>query len=668
MQDPLFKPWTLGGLTLKNRILMPAMQLNMADDYRVSDKLCAFYAARAQGGAGLIGVGYASIDLLAAHAGHIGAHDDIYIPGLTRLAENIHAGGAKGFVQLNHAGRYNHSMLTGGLQPVAPSALASRLTGETPHELSDVEIIELIATFAAAARRVATAGFDAVEVLAGTGYLISEFLSPLTNQRTDCWGGSLENRMRFGLEVIKAVKTASGLPLLVRINGNDFMPGGIGRETLQKFACELEKAGADGLSINVGWHEAQMPQIVTKVPHGAFAYLARNIKQQVTIPVIAGHRINDPETARELIAQNWCDAVAMGRALIADPELPNKAATGQEQQLIHCVACGQGCFDALFKFQQVECLCNPRAGHEAELPTVPTMLTSTPKKVLVVGGGAGGMSAALAAAGRGHQVILCEKVSQLGGQLGLAGAPPGRTEFRFLARDLANQMQASKVETRLNTRVDAALLTALQPDQVILATGGRPLTPAIPGSDLPHVVQAWDLLQKKVCVGQRVVVIGGGAVGIESTLMLAEETTLPAETLKFLLVHRAEEPEELYRLATQSNRQICIVEMLDKLGRNFGKTARWTMLQDLERYSVASRTKVKVSQITVEGVMLEVEGKAEFLPTDSVVLAIGTRADNPLQSLCEELQIPCVSIGDARKPAMVFDAVHQGHKAGLEVA
>jgi len=664
MTDTLFQPMSIGSLELKNRIIMPAMHLNMADDYRVSDKLLAFYAERAKGGAGLISCGYASIDELAAHPGHIGAHDDAFIPGLKQLAATIQAGGAKAAIQINHAGRYNHSLLTGGKQPVAPSPVPSRLTGETPRELSEEEIEGLITAFAEAARRVAEAGFDAVEVLAGTGYIISSFLSPLTNRREDGWGGSRENRMRFGIEVVKRVKQASGLPLIVRMNGNDFMPQGIGRETLQEFAVALVEAGADALSINVGWHEAQMPQIVTKVPRGAFAYLARGIRERVAVPVIAGHRINDPAAARALLDEGWCDAVAMGRALIADPALPEKAASGRDGEIVHCVACGQGCFDALFRFQHVECLCNPRAGHELE--EVPA--AANPRQVLVVGGGAGGMTAALAAARQGHRVTLYEAGPRLGGQLELAGAPPGRGEFSVLAKDLAYQVFEAGVEVVLGRRVDAALLEQVAPDQVILATGGKPQAPPIPGSDLPHVVQAWDLLQGKATTGRRVVIIGGGAVGVESALMLAEQGTLPAETLKFLLVHRAEEPEELYRLATTGSKQVTIVEMLDKLGRNFGRTTRWTMLQDLERYCIESRTGAKVEAITTEGVVVAGEKEPVLLPADTVVMAVGTRAENPLQQACEELGLPCTVVGDAGKPAMVFDAVHQGYKAGREVA
>ena len=537
ISDRLFDPISIGNLELKNRILMPAMHMNMCRKFIVTDQLTSFYAERAKGGVGMITVGYATVDELSGLPGNIGAHSDEFIPGLEKLATAIKQEGAAACVQLNHAGRYNFSLFLGGKKPVAPSPIPSRMTRETPRELEAEEIPAIIQRFADAAGRVKAAGFDAVEILAGTGYLISEFLSPLTNQRQDQYGGSLENRMRFGLEVVQAVKVTTGdeFPLVVRINGNDFMPGGIGREELKAFALELVSVGADALCINVGWHEAQVPQIVTKVPRGVFAYLARDIRNEVTVPVIASHRINDPDVARHLIASGFCDMVAMGRALIADPQLPNKSREHRENKIIHCVACAQGCFDNLFKMKPVECLCNPRAGKELETQS---KLTETPRKVMVVGGGAAGMSAAIAAAEQGHEVVLHEQGLHLGGQLHLAGAPPGRDEFLHLAKDLQQQLAELKIQVVLNSSVDEALLTELKPEALILATGGVPISPYIPGVDLPHVVQAWDILAGKVATGQKVAIIGGGAVGIETALLLAEEGTLSGEELKFLLVIR----------------------------------------------------------------------------------------------------------------------------------
>jgi len=667
MRDPLFHAISIGNLNLKNRILMPAMHLNMCRNFAVTEQLLAFYAERAKGGAALICVGYATVDELSGQPGNIGAHRDDLLPGLTRLASTIKTGGAAACVQLNHSGRYNHSFFLGGKKPVAPSAVPCRMTKETPKELEESEIAEVIQRFAAAAGRVKQAGFDAVEILAGTGYLISEFLSPLTNQRQDRYGGSLENRMRFALEVIAAVKRETGgdFPLLVRINGNDFMPGGIGRAELQAFAVKLADAGADALSINVGWHEAQVPQIVTKVPRGVYAYLARAIRKQVKIPVIAGHRINDPATARHLLADGYCDLVAMGRALIADPQLPNKAAAEQEMTIVHCVACAQGCFDNLFKMKSVECLCNPRVGKET---SGQGRKTANPKKVLVVGGGAAGMSAAISAAELGHEVTLFERQLQLGGQLHLAGAPPGREEFVVLARDLQNQIASHKIKTVLNTEIDGALLQKEKPDALILATGGQPIAPPIPGVELPHVLQAWELLAGQVDAGERVTIIGGGAVGVETALLLAEQGTLSGEELKFLLVHQAESTEELYRLATQGSKTITLVEMIDKLGTNFGRSTRWGMLQDIERYRVQTRTESRVIEITPEGVLIQGKSGEELIPAETVVLAVGTQAFNPLQKIAAELQIPCQLIGDAQQPAMVFDAIHQGFAAGQAIA
>lgn len=665
MSDSLFTPIAIGGLTIKNRILMPAMHMNMCRNFQVSDRLIRFYRERAEGGAGAIIVGYATVDEYSGGPGNIGCHHDDHIPGLMRLAAVIKGGGARAGIQLNHAGRYNPSFHLGGKPAVAPSAVPSRLTRETPRELNVDEIAATIRRFAEAAGRAREAGFDLVEILAGTGYLISSFLSPLTNRREDRYGGSLENRMRFGLEVLAAVKArlSGEIPVIVRVNGNDFMEGGIGRPEQQAFAAALAAAGADAVSINVGWHEAQVPQIVAKVPRGIFAYMAREIKKQVAVPVMAGHRINDPQTARRLIDEGFCDLVAVGRALIADPRFPEKAAAGHDDRIVHCVACGQGCFDHIFKNKAVECQCNPRAGHEEE----ELEPAAVPQKVMVVGGGPAGMFAALAAAERGHRVTLHEGGLRLGGQLHLAGRPPGRSEFLVLADDLERQLAVSGVEIRMNSTVDRRLLELERPEVLILATGGEPIVPPIPGVDLPLVVQAWDILAGNRQAGRKVAVLGGGAVGVETALYLAEEGSLSGDELKFLLVHGAEQPGELYRLATEHDREIALVEMTGSLGANFGKTTRWGMLQDVERYGIKPLVGARVVEITPAGLRFERGGQIIDLSVDTVVLAVGTRARNPLRQVAEELGLRCVAAGDAVTPGTVFEASHQGWQAGRTI-
>ena len=666
MNDPLFQPIMINRLEVKNRIYLPAMHLGMAVDHEVTDQLTAFYAERARGGAGMICVGYATINDLAGSTQNIGAHDDAFIPGLTRLAAAIRENGARSAVQLNHAGRYNFSFFINGRQPVAPSAVASRLTRETPKAMDVDEIQQTIADFAAAARRVQQAGFDAVEVLSGTGYLISEFLSPLTNQRTDEYGGNLENRMRFGLEVMAAIRNAVGpdFPLIVRMNGNDFMPGGNGRIELQAYARALAAGPVDALCINVGWHEARVPQIVTAVPRGVFAYLAKDIREQVDVPVIASHRINTPQVAREMLADGMCDMVAMGRSLIADPDLPEKARSGRDKDIVHCIACAQGCFDHLFQLKHVECMCNPRAGHER---TLVDNQTTQPKTVMVVGGGPAGMSAALAAARRGHRVSLYEKSDRLGGQLFLAAVPPGRVEFTALAQDLARQVELAGIPVTYGCDVDTAFIGKSAPDAVVLATGAVPIVPPIPGSDLPHVVQAWDVLADRTVTGRRVAVLGGGAVGVETALFLAEKGTLSAEGVKFLLVNRAEDPETLYQMAVRGTRQVTLIEMQKKVGKEIGKSTRWGMMQDLSRIGVDTLTETTVVEIIPDGLTVVRAGQSETLAVDTVVLAAGSKSHNPLEEAVTAMGIECRVVGDAGKVALAFDAVHQGYKAGHEL-
>lgn len=657
----LLTPISIGSMHLRNRIVMPAMHLHYTPEGSVTEKLIDFYAERAAGGAGLLLVGGCGIDPYSAGKQIIGLDDDRFIPGLKRFTDAVHAHGACVGAQLYHAGRYAHAALI-GRQAIAPSPLASRFTGEIPREMTLDDIQSVIAAYAAAAGRARAAGFDAVEILASAGYIIPQFLSPVTNRRMDAYGGPLEQRMRFGLEVAEAVRSALGpdYPVIFRLAGNDFMPGGHTNTETCIFARALETRGVDAFNITGGWHETKIPQLPMEVPRGGYAYLAQGVKRVVAKPVIACNRINDPVLADRIIREGRADMVGFARGLIADPYLPRKFMQGRSDTVMPCIGCNQGCFDHLFHFQPVECMVNPRAAHEAEFPR--DARTAQPQKVVVIGGGPAGLSAAKTAAEAGHTVVLLEQKSVLGGQLALAGALDERREFHTLQDALARQAAAAGVEIRTGITADPALIAAERPDTVILATGGEPVCPPIAGADGGHVVQAWDVLAGQCDVGANVVIIGGGAVGIETAVYLAKIGTIDAQTLQFLFLNNAEEIEILRELSTRGIKQITVIEMLPRLGNDIGFSTRWVELQMLKRYGVTTMTNAKAVEIKDTGVLIEHDGRVELIPSDTVVLAVGTRPHNTLAA-----HVPAtakvITIGDALKPRKAFDAIHEGFKA-----
>jgi 2,4-dienoyl-CoA reductase (NADPH2) len=650
-------------MELKNRIIMPAMHYLSSWEGMVLPHHVDYFVERAKGGAALIIIGGCTIDETSGAINMLSVKDDTFIPGLAGLARAVQAHGAKIAAQLYHAGRYSHTMLMGGKQSVSSSPIRSRFTGETPRELSIPEIQQVQRNYALAAARVQRAGFDAVEVIASAGYLISQFLSPIVNRRKDEYGGDLENRMRFGLEVIEEIRRGVGpdFPIIVRVAGNEFMDGGLANEEARLFSKGLVKAGADMINVTGGWHETRIPQITMGLPRGGFAYLAQGIKQVVAIPVMACNRINDPVLADRILRDGQADLIGFARGLIADPELPNKAREGRFDEINYCIACNQGCFDPIFEGKPQTCLVNARAGAEGKLALEPA---SSKKKVMVIGGGPAGMEAARVAALRGHRVSLYEKSETLGGQLPLAAAPPGRAEFLTFVRYLEGQMKKLNVAVHLRTEATLRHVDTEKPDALILATGAEPMVPDIKGIHRPNVILAWDVLSGKADTGKEVVIIGGGAVGLETALLLARQGTIDADTLYFLMFNQAEAPETIQTLLYRGLKKITVLEMVKRVGQDIGRSTRWSILQDLSRLGVRSITKARAKEITDRGVMIEREGREELIPGDTVVLATGAKASNNLYDQIKGRVKEIHVIGDAKSPRKALEAVAEGLEVG----
>lgn len=662
----LFSPITINQLEIRNRIAYPSLGLLYSYDSKLNQRYTDFFRERARGGAGIVTVGPVGVDFLGSGLLALSIANDTVIDDFAAVTDIIKAEGARAWVQLFHAGAYSHPFLIDGKDPIAPSAVYSRYSKATPREMTIDDIQQVQEAFAAAARRAVDAGFDGVEIIGSAGYLVTQFLSPLKNKRTDQYGGSFENRLRFPVELIGKVRAVVGpdIPLTIRMAGNDFVPGSNTDLETPKIAAAYEAAGVDAINVTGGWHESRVPQLPMELPRTAYAFLARNIKSAVNVPVMASNRIAAPQDAERILRDGYADMVNLGRVLIADPYWPRKALEGRAAEIRPCVACSQGCTDEIFSGRPVYCVGNPRAGFEAARSLV---ATDSPKKVMVIGAGAAGLEAAITAASRGHRVEIFEKDRDLGGQLWIAGAPPHKHELLEFIRYYRAMVQRHGIPLHLNTTVDLELIRSQAPDHAIIAEGAKALIPPIPGAEGADVLDAWQVLKENPMLGKKVAIVGGGAVGLETALFVAARGTLTPDVVHFLMAYDAMPSERIKELMFAGTSSVTVFEMLDKAGKDVGKSTRWILMDRLDRYAVTIQTGAKVHSIDKGEVIWEREDCRHSDRFDTVILASGARSERHLSDLLADADIPYTVVGDAVAPGRLNDAIHGGFLAALEI-
>lgn len=634
----LMAPLDFGFTTLRNRIVMGAMHTRLETLDRPHERLAAFYGRRAQGEAGLILTG-----------GYAPNPEGIFEPGApmlndaAQLAEHhaitaaVHEAGGKIAMQIVHAGRYaKHDLCVG------PSAARARINPIAPRVLSTEDVWQTIADFANTAKLAQQGGYDGVEIMGSEGYLINEFTAPFTNQRTDEFGGSFENRIRFPLEIVKAVRKAVGEKFLIiyRISAVDLVDGGLNGEETAELARRIEAAGANLFNTGIGWHESAVPTIAASVPRAAWAYAIANVKRAVKIPVIASNRINTPDGAEQLLASGTADLVSMARPLLADPDFAQKARLGKADHINTCIACNQACLDRIFTERTATCLVNPRAGREIEFNNA---RAEQPRRLAVVGGGPAGMSFAINAAERGHRVTLFEAASELGGQLNMAKVVPGKNEFNEMLRYFRVRLEALEVDVRLGSAPSADQLQQGGFDEIIIATGVRPRTPEFAGVDHPKVISYIDVLTSKRPVGRRVAIIGAGGIGFDVAEFLVgnrEETESPAKFLASwqvdpqlstaggLLAGHAEAANPAHEVTMFQRKN-------EPLGRRLGKSTGWILKSRLKKANVQMVQGASYQRVDDEGLHYTVDGEPKLAAVDTVILCAGQESE---RSLYEQLQ------------------------------
>lgn len=639
--EKLLSTGKIGTMELRNRYVMSPMVTNYcAEDGKPTERFIAYHEARAKGGAGLIIVEATYVVKEGqGFPNEAGIHQDENIPKWKEYTDRIHKHGAKCAVQLYHGGRQTSSAVTGA--PLeAPSAIPCPIMQGDPAELSVSRIKELVQAFGAAASRAKEAGFDAVEIHGAHGYLINQFLSPYSNKRTDEYGGCTENRERFAMEIIDAVKEAVGddYPIIFRLSAEEFVDGGLTIEDTKEFAKKLVAKGIHAIHCSGGVYETASYIIQpAALPRGLYVDNAAAIKEAIdsAIPVMTVGRLKDPVMAEQVLEDGKADFIVTGRSFLADPEFVNKLKEGRACDIRRCVACNQGCIDRLFVGLPIGCMINPMTGHETEYDLSPAKES---KRVLVVGSGPAGLEAARVAAIKGHKVILCEKDEFLGGQLNVATLPPHKEELKDLLNYQIKAVNELDVDIRLNTEVTVQFIKETAPEAVIIATGSQPLVLRIPGVDLPNVVTGHDVL-KGAEIGKNVAVIGGGLVGCETAEALAAQ-----------------------------GKQVTVLEMLDGIAGDMGLCAKLLMLQRIAEAGIVVKTNSKVKEIKENGLVVETNAVMENLDgIDTVVLAAGAVANKGLMEILDEENIPYSVIGDSKKPRQILQAMEEGFLTAMNL-
>jgi 2,4-dienoyl-CoA reductase-like NADH-dependent reductase (Old Yellow Enzyme family)/thioredoxin reductase len=642
MNEIMFQPFQLGSLTLPNRVVMTTVKLGYGTQKgEVTDRHIAFYVRRAQGGVGLI----TSEPLYVQRNGRelaaqLGIHSNDLLPRLHMMVDAVHRAGGLMMAHINHAGRAANPKLVTNGELVSASGILCPANQVIPRPLSNREIPEVVAAFGTAARRARQAGFDAIEIPFSHGYLIHQFLSPHSNRRDDEYGGTFENRLRFGSQVIAAVRqqVGSDFPVVARLNATDYVEGGLTIEEAIEIARHLEALGVNAISVTSGSMCESVPFCLypSGTPKANLLPMAAQIRGAIGLPVIVAGRIRTPVVAREAIDNRQTDLIGLGRPFLADPDWVRKTENGDEQAILLCAACHQGCLAQLRKGQGTTCMFNPLTGREAEIKVAPVEL---PRRIMVVGGGPAGLEAAILAAQRGHQVTLYEQENHLGGQLILASRAPHKEEFLDVIRYLTLKVARAGVTLRLGTQVTSQMVLDAHPDAVIIATGGVPLTIPFPSLNDSHWMLASDLFEG---VGQvetsTAFVIGGGLVGLEAADLLAGQ-----------------------------GKRVTVVEMLPEVGGDMDLLARSMLLGRLNWHGVAIHTHTRITGLTRNIALAQQADRAIRFPIETVIVAVGVLPERALADELEDRGLELHVIGDAFKPRKALEAIWEGFEIGLKL-